>query len=76
MKKHPKIQKHLRMIRVNDKCKTEIVAYDEVNLTIDKLKKYIQDIIDSRKLCIENFTKMENEIKTLRSQNDTLSTDF
>jgi hypothetical protein len=76
MKKHTKIQKHLRMIRVNDKCKTEIVAYDEVNLTIDKLKKYIQDIIDSRKLCIENFTKMENEIKTLRSQNDTLSTDF
>jgi prophage antirepressor-like protein/Uri superfamily endonuclease/regulator of replication initiation timing len=74
MKKHPKIQKHLRMIRVNDKCKTEIVAYDEVNLTIDKLKKYIQDIIDSRKLCIENFTKMENEIKTLRSQNDILST--
>ena len=76
MKKHPKIQKHLRMIKVNDKCKTEIVAYDEVNLTIDKLKKYIQDIIDSRKLCMENFIKMENEIKTLRSQNDTLSTDF
>jgi len=76
MKKHPKIQKHLRMIKVNDKCKTEIVAYDEVNLTIDKFKKYIQDIIDSRKLCMENFLKMENEIKTLRSQNDTLSTDF
>lgn len=76
MKKHPKIQKHLRMIQVNDKCKTEIIAYDEVNMTIDKLKKYIQDIIDSRKLCMENFIKMENEIKMLRSQNDTLTTDF
>ena len=76
MKKHPKIQKHLRMIKVNDKCKTEIIAYDEVNMTIEKLKKYIQDIIDSRKLCMENFLKMENEIKMLRNQNDTLTTDF
>lgn len=76
MKKHPKIQKHLRMIKVNDKCKTEIIAYDEVNMTIEKLKKYIQDIIDSRKLCMENFIKMENEIKMLRNQNDTLTTDF
>jgi hypothetical protein len=76
MKKHPKIQKHLRMIKVNDKCKTEIVSYDEVNLTIDKLKKYIQDIIDSRKLCIENFTKMETEIQMLRSQNEILSTNI
>ena len=74
MKKHPKIQKHLRMIKVNDKCKTEILAYDEVNMTIEKLKKYIQDIIDSRKLCMENFIKMENEIQLLRSQNDILST--
>jgi prophage antirepressor-like protein len=74
MKKHPKIQKHLRMIKVNDKCKTEILAYDEVNLTIEKLKKYIQDIIDSRKLCMENFLKMETEIQMLRSQNDILST--
>jgi hypothetical protein len=74
MKKHPKIQKHLRMIKVNDKCKTEILAYDEVNMTIEKLKKYIQDIIDSRKLCMENFLKMENEIQMLRSQNDILST--
>ena len=47
MKKHPKIQKHLRTIQLNDKCKTEIIAYDEVNLTIDKLQKYIKDIIDS-----------------------------
>jgi hypothetical protein len=74
MKKHSKIQKHLRTIQVNDKCKTEILAYDEVNLTIEKLKKYIQDIIDSRKLCMENFIKMENEIQMLRSQNDMLST--
>jgi len=74
MKKHPKIQKHLRMIKVNDKCKTEILAYDEVNFTIEKLKKYIQDIIDSRKLCMENFLKMETEIQMLRSQNDILST--
>jgi hypothetical protein len=76
MKKHPKVQKHLRMIKVNDKCKTEILAYDEVNMTIEKLKKYIQDIIDSRKLCMENFIKMENDIKMLRNQNDTLTTDF
>jgi hypothetical protein len=74
MKKHPKIQKHLRMIRVNDKCKTEILAYDEVNMTIEKLKKYIQDIIDSRKLCMDNFLKMETEIQMLRSQNELLST--
>jgi hypothetical protein len=56
------------MIKVNDKCKTEIIAYDEVNMTIEKLKKYIQDIIDSRKLCMENFIKMENEIKMLRNK--------
>jgi prophage antirepressor-like protein len=73
MKKHPKIQKHLRTIQVNDKCKTEIIAYDEVNMTIDKFKKYIQDIIDSRKLCMENFIKMETEIQMLRSQNEILS---
>jgi hypothetical protein len=76
MKKHPKIQKHLRMIQVNDKCKTEIIAYDEVNLTIDKLQKYMKDIIDSRKLCMENFLKMETEIQMLRSQNELLSTNF
>jgi regulator of replication initiation timing/phage anti-repressor protein len=74
VKKHPKVQKHLRMIKVNDKCKTEIIAYDEVNLTIDKLQKYMKDIIDSRKLCIENFVKMETEIQMLYSQNEILKT--
>jgi regulator of replication initiation timing/phage anti-repressor protein len=74
MKKHPKIQKYLRMIKVNDKCKTEIIAYDDVNLTIDKLQKYMKDIIDSRKLCIENFVKMETEIQMLYSQNEILKT--
>ena len=76
MKKHPKIQKHLRTIQVNDKHKTEIIAYDEANLTIDKLQKYMKDIIDSRKLCIENFARMETEIQSLRSQNELLSMNF
>ena len=63
IKAHAKIKRQIRSIEVKGKQKTEIIAYDETNFTIEKLTKAIKDIIHSKTYCIDNFNRMlkENE---------------
>jgi prophage antirepressor-like protein/5-hydroxyisourate hydrolase-like protein (transthyretin family) len=58
IKSHEIIKKQIRTIKVNDKNKTEIIAYDDVNFTIEKLVKIIKDIIQTKIYSIENFNKL------------------
>jgi hypothetical protein len=75
IKTYPKIKRQIRSIEVNGKNKTEIIAYDATNFTIEKLNKHIKDIIHSKTYSIDNFNrimkeneKLENENKYLKQQ--------
>jgi hypothetical protein len=65
IKTYPKIKKQIRSIEVNGKNKTEIIAYDATNFTIDKLSKHVKDIIHSKTYSIDNFNKLMKENENL-----------
>jgi hypothetical protein len=69
IKTYPKIKRQIRTIEVNGKNKTEIIAYDVTNFTIDKLSKYIKDIIHSKTYSIDNFNKMIQRNEELENEN-------
>ena len=58
IKNHNKIKMQIRSIKVNDKNKTEIICYDDANFTIEKLTKYIKDIIHTKIYSMDNFSKL------------------
>jgi hypothetical protein len=72
IKSDPKIKKYMRTIQVNGKNKTEIIAYNSSNFTIDKLTKYIKDIIHMKMYSIENFHKLTNRNEELEKENNSL----
>ena len=72
IKAHSKIKKQIRSIIINDKMKTEIIAYDETNFTINDLKKYIKEIINSRTYSIERFNKLLQDNQDLSDRNEEL----
>jgi hypothetical protein len=79
IKTYPKIKRQIRSIQLNDKNKTEIIAYDATNFTIDVLTKHIRDIIHSKTYSIDNFNRimklnenLENKIRELEEQNKRL----
>jgi hypothetical protein len=72
IKSYPKIKKQIRSIEVNDKNKTEIIAYDTTYFTIEKLSKYIKDIIHSKTYSIDNFNRMIKENEELLNENKEL----
>lgn len=72
IKTHTKIKKQIRNIIVNDKNKTEIIAYDESNFTIDNLKKYIKEIILSKTYNAERFNQLLKENEYLINENEEL----
>jgi phage anti-repressor protein len=72
IKCHPKIKKQLRNIQVNGKNKTEIIAYNNGNFTIDKLTKYIKEIIQEKMYSIDNYNNLLKQNKELLSENDEL----
>ena len=79
IKTYPKIKRQIRTLELNGKNKTEIIAYDATNFTIEKLTKHINDIIHSKTYSIDNFNRimklneeLENKIKELESENKKL----
>jgi len=68
VKTHPKIRKQIRNIEVKGKNKTEIIAYDD-HFTIEKLTKYIKDIIHSKTYSIDNFNKLLQQNDDLLNEN-------
>ena len=76
IKTYPKIKRQIRSIQLNGKNKTEIIAYDSTNFTIDILTKHIRDIIHSKTYSIDNFNRimklnedLENENKVFNEKN-------
>ena len=69
IKTYPKIKKQIRIIEVNGKNKTEIIAYDNNYFTIDRLTKYIKDIIHSKTYSIDNFNRIMKENDDLLNEN-------
>lgn len=69
IKSHPKIKPQLRTIKINEKNKTEIIAYND-SFTIDKLTKIIKEIIQSKIYSIENFNKITKRNEELESANN------
>ena len=79
IKAHPKIKSHLRSIEVNGYNKHEILAYDATYFTINRLSKYIKDIINEKTYNIENFNKLieennnyKTEVERLGNENEQL----
>jgi hypothetical protein len=74
IKAHPKIKKQLRTLEVaQSSCiKTEIIAYDSLNFTIEKLTKYIKEIIQSKTYSIDNFNKLLKQNTELEDANRAL----
>ena len=73
IKTYPKIKKQIRSIEINGKNKTEIIAYDAIYFTIDKLSKYIKDIIHSKTYSIDNFNKLLKQNEDLIKENESLN---
>jgi phage anti-repressor protein len=73
IKTYPKIKRQVRSIEVNGKNKTEIIAYDATNFTIEKLTKYIKDIIHSKTYSIDNFNRIMKENEELENENRELT---
>jgi hypothetical protein len=76
IKTHPKIKRQIRSIQLNGKNKTELIAYDATNFTVDVLTKHIKDIIHSKTYSIDNFNRimklnenLENKISELEIEN-------
>ena len=81
IKTYPKIKRQIRTIEVNGRNKTEIIAYDATNFTIEKLSKHIKDIIHSKTYSIDNFNRLmkhneelENENRELKEKNKSQET--
>ena len=72
IKTYPKIKKQIRTLEINGKNKTEIIAYDDNNFTIDKLTKHIRDIIHSKTYSIDNFNRLMKENEELINENKIL----
>ena len=51
-------KKQIRTIQINDKNKTEIIAYNNDNFTIENLTKYIKEIIQEKMYNIDNFNNL------------------
>jgi hypothetical protein len=69
IKTYPKIKRQIRSLEINGKNKTEIIAYDDTNFTIDKLSKHIKDIIHSKTYSIDNFNRLMKENEELENEN-------
>jgi len=72
IKTYPKIKRQIRSIEVNGKNKTEIIAYDATNFTIERLTKHIKDIIHSKTYSIDNFNRIIKENEELENENKNL----
>ena len=72
IKTHPQIKPNIRSIEINGKNKTEIITYND-NFTIEKLSKYIKDIIESKIYSIDNFNKLVKKNEELENENQQMN---
>lgn len=61
IRSHTKIKKRIRDTEIEGKNYREMIAYDEIDFTIDKIIKYIKGIIDARQYSIDNFNALTKQ---------------
>ena len=76
IKSHPKIKRQIRTIEVAGKNKTEIIAYDSTNFTINRLTKHIEDVIHAKMYNVENFNRLIQRNQELEAENAKLVTEL
>jgi len=76
IKTYPKIKRHIRSIEVGGKNKTEIIAYDSTNFTIERLTKHIEGIIHARMYNVQNFNRLLQRNQELEAENAKLVSDL
>ena len=76
IKDHPKIKRQIRTIEVAGKNKTEIIAYDSTNFTINRLTKHIEDVIHAKMYNVENFNRLIQRNQELEAENAKLASDL
>jgi hypothetical protein len=76
IKAHPKIKRQIRTIEVAGKNKTEIIAYDSTNFTINRLTKHVEDIIHSTMYNVENYNRLIQRNQELEAENAKLVSDL
>ena len=76
IKDHPKIKRQIRTIEVAGKNKTEIIAYDSTNFTINRLTKHIEDVIHAKMYNVENFNRLIQRNQELEAENAKLVTEL
>lgn len=65
IKKHKIIKNNIRTINIDDKKYKELIAYDN-DLTIDKIKSIIKDIINTKIDTPDNYIKLTKEYNNLK----------
>jgi hypothetical protein len=68
-KAHPIIKRHMREIVIDGKTKTNVVAYDATNFTLERLTKVIKDVIHTKMYNIENYNRLFKENEVLQNEN-------
>ena len=76
IKDHPKIKRQIRTIEVAGKNKTEIIAYDSTNFTINRLTKHIEDVIHAKMYNVENFNRLIQRNQELEAENAKLASNL
>lgn len=72
IKSHPKVMKQLRVIQINNRNKTEILAYDESKFTIQTLKNIIKQIVKEKAFNEDNFNRLVSRNNILEKENSKL----
>lgn len=73
IRSHQKIKKQIRDVELGGKNYKEMIAYDEVEFTVDKIIRYIKSIIDSKQYSVENFNALMKQNDELSKQNEELT---
>ena len=68
IKHHPKIKKQIRSLIINEENYKELISIDTY-CTINKINKYIKDIIESKICNIDNFNLLVEENEKLKTEN-------
>jgi|694.fasta_scaffold37765_5 hypothetical protein len=89
IRRDPKIKKYTREIEINGKNYKEMIAYDEIDFTLERLTRCVKRIIDSNQYSLENFNtllkqcseqciqieKLSEDLKEIKGQNIMLVND-
>lgn len=89
IRRHPKIKKHTREIEINGKNYKEMIAYDNIDFTLERLTRCVKQIIESNQYSLENFNallkqcdeqciqigKLSDELKEIKGHNIMLLND-